>query len=141
MRKPVETVQFIYQSFGSGNVPAILGCLSPTVAWESWPNPTSVQSARHPVFQERHGAAEVGGFFQAVAENLDISDFQVRDLLGNERMVVALIGEEYTHKRTGRKMRDESIHLWTFDAEGQVAAFRHYIDTGKHLAAAGLALP
>lgn len=33
---------------------------------------------------------------------------------------------------------DEEIHLFEFDAAGQVTLFRHYIDTAKALAVYGL---
>lgn len=30
---------------------------------------------------------------------------------------------------------EEEIHLWTFNEAGKVIAFRHYLDTAKHIAA------
>jgi ketosteroid isomerase-like protein len=33
-------------------------------------------------------------------------------------------------------VRDEEIHLWTFNDAGQVVRLRHYTDTAKHMAAA-----
>ncbi|MEI2693077.1 MAG: hypothetical protein V9H69_26505 [Anaerolineae bacterium] len=37
---------------------------------------------------------------------------------------------------TGRGLRDQEMHLWTFDDNGQVIRLRHYADTAKHIAAA-----
>jgi hypothetical protein len=37
---------------------------------------------------------------------------------------------------SGGRVRDEELHLWTFDAAGKIVALRHYIDTAKHLSAA-----
>jgi uncharacterized protein len=36
----------------------------------------------------------------------------------------------------GGGVRDEELHLWTFNAHGKVQRFRHYFDTAKHIAAA-----
>ena len=36
----------------------------------------------------------------------------------------------------GNVLSDEELHLWTFDADGKVCRFRHYVDTAKHIAAA-----
>jgi hypothetical protein len=35
---------------------------------------------------------------------------------------------------TGR-VRDEELHLWRFGSDHKVTAFRHYVDTAKHIAA------
>jgi hypothetical protein len=43
---------------------------------------------------------------------------------------------EFTVKATGNRLRDEELHLWTFDDAGRVTALRHYVDTAKHIAAA-----
>jgi len=34
--------------------------------------------------------------------------------------------------------RDEEIHLWDFDEQGKIKRLRHYADTAKHIAAAGV---
>jgi hypothetical protein len=57
------------------------------------------------------------------------------DLLTSERQVSAQIVIEATLPN-GATLRDEEMHLWTFDEAGKVSAFRHYSDTGKHIAAA-----
>jgi hypothetical protein len=33
------------------------------------------------------------------------------------------------------RFRDEELHLWTLDDDGQVVRMRHYVDTAKHIAA------
>jgi uncharacterized Fe-S radical SAM superfamily protein PflX len=35
-------------------------------------------------------------------------------------------------------MRNQEVHLWTFDDSGKVVRMRHYVDTAKHMATAGL---
>jgi hypothetical protein len=53
---------------------------------------------------------------------------------GNQ--VAAEIVIEFESPATGRRLRDEELHLWTFDDNGQVIRLRHYADTAKHIAAA-----
>ena len=36
-----------------------------------------------------------------------------------------------TVKATGKRVRDEEIHLWEFGSDGKVAAYRHFLDTAK----------
>ena len=61
-------------------------------------------------------------------------DFQILDMLGNERQVAAEIVIEYT-TTAGHRLRDEELHLWSFDERGMVERMRHYVDTAKHIAA------
>ncbi len=53
---------------------------------------------------------------------------------GNQ--VAAEIEIEFESPATGRGLRDQEMHLWTFDDSGQVIRLRHYVDTAKHIATA-----
>lgn len=137
MSHTIETVQSIYQAFGRGDVPAILATLSPQVRWESWAA-HSAQQAGHPLFASRSGPQETAGFFQLLGQQLQMHEFQVLDVFGSGRQVAAEVIIDYTYLPTGQRVRDEEMHLWTFGEDGQVTRFRHYLDTAKHLRAAGL---
>ena len=128
----LETVSTIYAAFGRGDTAAILDCIAPDCRWEAWAD-NRAQLAGLVTLQPRLGPAGVGEFF-AVIRDLEMHDFQVLDMLANERQVVAEVVIEYTTP-TGRCLRDEELHLWTFDEHGMVARMRHYVDTAKHIAA------
>lgn len=132
----LETVQQIYEAFGRGDVPAILERLAPDVAWEDFAD-HSAQNAGVPWLARRNGPDEVLGFFQSIGGgDLQVTDFQVLALFGGEgNKVAAECVIEATVGADGRTFRDEELHVWTFDDAGQVTSFRHYVDTGKHLAA------
>jgi ketosteroid isomerase-like protein len=130
----VETVGAIYEAFGRGDVPAIVDLLATDVRWEDWAD-NRAQAADVPWMRARHGRDEVYGFF-AEAGKLEITDFQVLDLLASEHQVVAEVVIEANVPATGGSYRDEELHLWTFDADGKVTRLRHYTDTAKHIAAA-----
>lgn len=137
MNRDLETVQAIYQAFGQGDVPGILSRLSPQVQWDNWGN-HSAQTAGHPLMVERSDPKGVGEFFQRVGETLAIHEFKVLDIFGSGRQVVAEVVMDCTYRSTGRRIRDEELHLWTFGEDGKVQRFRHYMDTAKHLRGSGL---
>jgi len=137
MSRNLATVQSIYQAFGQGDLPAILGKLSPQVRWEAWAD-HSAQRAGHPLLAPRHDVAGVAQFFQSVGDYVTLHEFQLLDLFGEGRQVAAEVVIDCTWRSTGQRMRDEELHLWTFDEAGQVIRMRHYVDTAKQLKAAGL---
>lgn len=127
----LDIVKGIYESFGRGDVPAILARLRDDVEWEH-------DNADHgiPWILPGRGRAHVGTFFAAVGQHLEPRGFAVAGLLEGDRTVAALVQSDWIVKRTQRSLHDAEVHLWTFDAEGRVARFRHVIDTAAHLAAA-----
>ena len=80
------------------------------------------------------GKAAVANFFAEVGR-MQITEFRVLDLMTSERQVAAEVFID-TIASSGRRYRDEEVHLWTFDDAGKVTRFRHYIDTAKHMRAA-----
>jgi ketosteroid isomerase-like protein len=130
----VETVQAIYEAFGRFDIPPILEHLHPEVQWDSWDD-WSPQKAGVPWLELRTGRDGVAEFFGVVGQ-LNVVDFQVLDLLGSERQVVAEVTIETGGSPIAAPYRDEELHLWTFDGDGLVVRFRHYTDTAKHIRSA-----
>ncbi|MGK5114773.1 nuclear transport factor 2 family protein [Geodermatophilus sp. CPCC 205506] len=132
------TVAGIYAAFGRGDVPAILGALADDVHWEDWAD-NSAQRAGVAHMVPRRGPAEVAAFFQVVG-SWTMERFEVLDLIGNGRQVVGEISLA-ARLPDGTRLEDEELHLWTFDDAGRVTRFRHYVDTGKHIAVTGGTAP
>jgi ketosteroid isomerase-like protein len=131
----VDTVGAIYEAFGRGDVPAILEALADDVVWEGWAD-NSAQRAGVPWMAERRGRDQVAGFFDVVGA-WDVADFRLLSVMaGGDRVAAQVVIEATTAE--GRRFRDEELHLWTFDAAGKVAHMRHYADTAKQMAAAGV---
>ncbi len=119
----LETVAAIYAAFGRGDVPFILSKLADDVEWDHRPNHGI------PLLAARTGRDDVVGFFEELG-NFDIQRFEVPHLVANETRVVAFIRIEGVWKPTGRRYADDlEIHVWDFDAAGQVARFNHVVDT------------
>ena len=134
------TVQAIYEAFGRGDVPAILERLADDVRWDEWPAPTSAQDAGVPWLASRRGPDGVGAFFESLA-GLEIHTFAPTAIVAGDEHVVALIDLDATVRASGMRVRDSEVHVWQFGADGRVDAFRHYVDTGKHVAAVTAATP
>jgi ketosteroid isomerase-like protein len=129
----LSTVQAIYQAFGQGDVPAILDLVADDVAWEAWAD-NSAQAAGVDHLVPRQGKDGVAEFFGIVG-TFDVTDFQVLSLMEGGNQVTAEVVIE-AHFPNGGSLRDEELHLWTFDGDGKVSRMRHYTDTAKHIAAA-----
>ena len=128
------TMQKVYESFGSGDIPAILALIAEDAAWEHWDDNTA-QAAGVPWYEARTGPQGAAEFFESLSV-MEIHDFQVQNLMEGANQVVATIKIEFTVKSTGERVKDEEIHLWTFDDSGKISGMRHYTDTAKHIKAA-----
>ena len=121
--KNIDTVQGLYAAFGRGDIPAIIERLTDDVEWEH-------DTTDHGVVTliPRRGRGEVGKFFQALGD-LEFTRFEVQGLFESGAQVVAVVAVGHTHKRTRKSFADLEVHLWTFDERGQVARFRHFVDS------------
>jgi uncharacterized protein len=134
MSDHLATVNAIYEAFGRGDIPALLEHVSDDVQWEAWADNTA-QKAGVGWMQPRHGKAGVAEFFQGIADELDIQEFQVLSLMaGGDQVAAEFVLAANLRKGEG-SYRDEEMHLWTFGADGKVTRLRHYTDTAKHMAA------
>ena len=128
----LEIVQSLYAAFGRADLETFLSYMHDDVRWEQW-DANEAQRAEVPYLVARAGKANVTGFFAAVA-GLELHDLKVLSLLSNESQVAVEVEIECTVKATGKRLRDQELHLWTL-AGGKVARLRHYVDTAKHIAA------
>ena len=136
MKSNLQTVQTIYEAFGKGDIPAILSLLADDVKWESWEN-NSAQKAGVPWLKPRKDKDGVIAFFQVVG-GMEFHEFQVLSIMEGQNKIAAEILLDATIRDTGKRIRDEEMHLWTFNDEGKVTGLRHYLDTHKHMAAASV---
>jgi ketosteroid isomerase-like protein len=125
-----ETVREMYEAFGRGDVGAILERLDENVEWEPGEGVGDV-----PWLQPRHGRAGAAEFFASLGE-LEFHNFVPKAILEEEGLVVALVDVEATVKSTGKRfVEEDEVHLWRFNAGGQVTRFRHRVDTWRQVMA------
>jgi ketosteroid isomerase-like protein len=125
MSSTVDLVRGLYQAFAVGNVPAVLGALSPTVHW--------TEAAGGP-----YGGVSIGP--NAVLENVfmkigtEWQGFSVvpKEFVAEGATVVALGDYSGTYKATGKSFTAPFAHVWKFDG-GKAVSFHQYTDTAVHL--------
>ncbi len=128
-----ETVQGVYAAFGRGDLPAILECLADDVVWDN----SGVASRECPWNGEFNGKANVPGFFAAVGENLDfeVGTFEPRTFVESGNTVAVVLRLESQLRTNGRRLENDSVHVWTFDDSGLISRYQHFNDTAQELAA------
>jgi uncharacterized protein len=128
------TIAQLYGAFGRGDLPAVLDMLADDVSWDAdWADNYAQRNGGLDHFRPRRGPAGAAEFF-AVLAGYTFNDFHVQAIISDDQYVVARVAIDVSLPGGGR-IRDEELHLWTFDAAGKIVALRHYIDTAKHLAA------
>lgn len=117
----LKLVQGVYDAFGKGDIPGVLGLLSPGVEWteaEGFPyggTYVGPQAVLEGVFM-RLGTEWEG--FAAVPD----------EFIDGEDAVVALGEYSGTYKATGKSFRANFAHVWKIQG-GKAVRFTQYVDT------------
>jgi ketosteroid isomerase-like protein len=128
----VALIRGMYDAFTRGDVPGVLGVMSPDIVWneaENYPyadgNPyVGPMAVAQGVFARL--GSEWNGFAVAPEEILDAGD-----------AVVALGHYLGTCKATGTAIRAQMVHVWRI-VDGKVTAFQQYVDTLQVARATGV---
>ena len=73
MNDNLATISAIYEAFGKGDIPTILGHLADDVRWEEWAD-NSVVKAGVPWLQARHGKPGALEFFQVMGSHVQVTE-------------------------------------------------------------------
>jgi ketosteroid isomerase-like protein len=119
----IATVQGIYEAFGRGDVAYILDQLTDDIDWASCPG-----SEVAPWHGIRHGKAEVPSFFQAIGENLKVTEFTPLAFAANDTDVMVVTHWAATSVDTGVSAEMDIHHWWRF-RDGKVYLYRGTEDT------------
>jgi ketosteroid isomerase-like protein len=123
----IETVKYIYEAFGRGDIPAIIDKLEPNVEWDVEDPAPGI-----PWLQPRHGAVNVPAFFESLAP-LSFERFEPHTFFEDGNKVFALVALDVTHIASGKKYKFANEgHLWFFNHAGKVVKYQHVTDTAKH---------
>jgi uncharacterized protein len=127
----MDTVRQILDAVGRGDADAFREHLAEDVRWEFHPTGNTAQDRDVPYMRLREGPEAAAGFLQDIEEDFELNSLDVQSLLEGDGRVAVLLGYELTVKATGKRIRDEEIHLYEFGPGGRVSAFRHFLDTAK----------
>ncbi len=117
----LDLVRGVYDAFAKGDVPAVLGFLSPDVKWteaEGFP----------------YGGTYVGpqavleGVFMRLGTEWDGFAAVPGEFINGGNAVVALGQYSGTYKATGKSFRANFAHVWEVQ-EGKAVRFTQYVDT------------
>lgn len=122
----VEVMKGLYDAFGRGEIPTVLGAMSPAIKWH--------QAENNPY--RPSGEAWVGP--DAVLKNLFIrlggewDGFAVhpKSFHGAGDSVIVEARYSGTYKATGKGMDTQVCHVWDLK-DGKVTRFQQYVDTAK----------
>ena len=120
----VQLMQNLYEAFGRGDIPTVLGAMDPDIEWrEAEGNP-----------YKPDGKAWYGP--DAVLNNLfiklgtEFDGFTVHPIEFYDAGPVVVVEARYTgtYKQTGKNLDAQVCHVWKI-RDGKVASFQQYVDT------------
>jgi len=122
----VRVVQHVYEAFGRGDIPTVLGAFDPKIEWR--------QAEGNPY--QPSGEAWIGP--GAVLENLfmrlgsEWDGFQVHPKQFHDAGGTGVVEARYTgkFKPTGKPLDAQVCHVWKI-RNGKVASFQQYVDTAQ----------
>jgi ketosteroid isomerase-like protein len=106
----------------------ILDNVADNVDWQTLGPAVIPQAGPH------KGRAEVGKFFEKVAQAYDFTQFEPREFIAQNDSVVAIVDYAGKIKKTGKAYAAQVVMLFVLN-DGKVAKFREYGDTAGLVAA------
>ena len=125
MATNLELVRGVYKAFALGDIPSVLGVLSPTVKW------TEAEGGPYGGIFTGPGAVLENVFMKLGGEWDDFSAVPT-DFVADDATVVALGHYSATYKSTGKSFKAPFAHVWKFE-DGKVVSFQQHTDTAVHL--------
>ena len=119
----VQVIQGLYEAFGRGDVPAVLGRMDEGVEWNEAEN--FIYADGNPYVGPQAVLEGVFARFGSEWEGFTVTPEEWLD--AGERIVV-LGTYSGRHKSTGKQVRAQFAHIWSV-REGRVVRFQQYTDT------------
>ena len=120
----IETVQRIYDAFGSGDVAAILGRLTDDVDWASEPEQNIA-----PWHGVHKGKGEVSKFFEALDASIEVTEFTPLAFGSNDTDVMTIVRFGLRVPATGKQGAMDIHHWFQFAPDGKIRRYRGTEDT------------
>lgn len=130
-KENVALVRAIYDAFGAGDVPGVLGRMDAKIVWneaENYP-----YADRNPYVGPQ---AVLEGVFMRIGGDWDGFAVKMGELLDAGDTVVALGRYTGMHKKTGKALDHQAAHVWRIK-DGKAVGFQQYADTLQAARATG----
>ena len=122
----VRLLKNLYDAFGRGDVPTVLGSMSPDIRWH--------QAESNPYMPS--GDAFVGpdavlnNIFMKLGTDWDAFTVHPKSFHGAGDSVIVEARYSGTYKATGKSIDAQVCHVWDVK-DGKVTRFQQYVDTAK----------
>ena len=117
----VQAVVKIYEAFGSGDIGYIIDQLTDDVHWFSHVDPVV------PTAGDWSGKSKVPGFFQAIADNVEVASFTPAELFADGETVISTGGFGGTSRPAGKHFDSAWVFVWKF-ADNKVVSYEQFHD-------------
>lgn len=118
---PEEIIRGLYQAFARGDVPAVLGAMSPEIEWTEAEGFPYAGTFRGP-------DAVLGGVFMRLATEWEGFAAVPQEFLSSGEKVVVFGEYSGKYRQTGKSFRAPFVHVYTV-RDGMVHLFRQHTDT------------
>lgn len=125
MAQNSETIRALYQAFGRGDIPFVLGAFNPQIEWYEAEN--FIYSDGKPFIGPQ---AILSGVFGRLAAEWDQFRATPEQILDAGDTVVSLGRYTGTYKATGAAVNAQFVHVFTL-RDGKVVKFQQYTDTAQ----------
>ena len=119
----VETVRGLYESFGLGDVPSVLGKMDKGIEWNEAEN--FIYADGNPYVGPQ---AILEGVFMRLGTEWEGFSVTPEEWMDAGPRVVVLGTYAGTHRGTSKRVRAQFAHVWSLK-EGRVVRFQQYTDT------------
>ena len=119
----VAIVRALYEAFGKGDIPGVLGKFDQKIEWREAEN--FIYADRNPYVGPN--AILEGVFLRFVSEWTDFT-VSPESIIDAGEQVVTLGTYSGTHKKTGKSVRAQMVHVWNM-SDGKAVRFQQYTDT------------
>jgi uncharacterized protein len=119
----VPVIQGLYEAFGKGDVPTVLGRMDPSIEWNEAEN--FIYADRNPYVGPE---AVLEGVFSRLGSDWESFTVTPEEWLDAGERIVVLGTYSGTYKSTGKHVRAQFAHIWSM-REGRVVRFQQYTDT------------
>jgi ketosteroid isomerase-like protein len=122
----VTFVKSLYDAFGRGDVPVVLGAMSPTIKWHEAESNPYMPSGEAWVGPD----AILNNLFMRLGTEWDGFAVHPKAFYGAGETVIVEVRYGGTYKATGKTQDTQVCHIWDIK-DGKVTRFQQYADTAK----------
>jgi ketosteroid isomerase-like protein len=122
----VKLLRSLYDAFGRGDIPNVLGAMSSDIKWFQAENNPYMPSGEAWVGPD----AVLNNLFRRIGEEWEGFTVHTKSFHGAGDSVIVEARYSGTFKPTGKSMDTQVCHVWDVK-DGKVTRFQQYVDTAK----------